>query len=400
MKVIKGGITAPLGFLANGVYCGIKPRGKNARDVALIYSTNTCVASAVFTSNKVQAAPIKISKAHIKNGKAQAIIANSGCANCCTGKSGLAHAEETAELTARALMLSEYDVLVASTGKIGRALNIKAIKKGIPLLVKGLSKNGSSRAARAIMTTDTRPKQSSISLTIGNKKVSIGAIAKGSGMIFPDMATMFCFIATDAVVSIAALDAALKTAIDNSFNKITVDGDRSTNDCVFILANGLAGNRRILPGRKDFAKFTQALQFITERLAKEIVLDGEGATKFIQVEVYGAKTLSEAKKAAQAVANSALVKTAISGSMPNWGRIAAAVGSSGVHLNHDKLDIYLENIRVMKNGSARLHSKSLLQILFKKKDINIKINLNAGRHNFKIWTSDLSEDYVRINKGL
>src|SRR3989338_2485286 len=340
MKTISGGVTAPKGFKANGLHCGIKSKKNN--DLALIYSEKPCTAAGVFTTNKVHASCVAISQAHLKYGHAQAIIANSGNANCMTGKKGFADSRAMAAAAAAGLGLAEKDVCVASTRVIGHPLPIKKIVNAVPALVKGLRAKGSKNAARAIMTTDSTLKEVATEFTIGKKRVRIGAIAKGAGMIHPEMAlapsssaqgygrtkhaTMLCFVTTDASITPAALRAALDSATGNSFNMITIDGDMSTNDMVLVLANGMAGNKIIAAGSKDARMFGEALETLFLKLAQLVVRDAEGATKFVAVTVKNAQSAADARTVARAVSSSTLVKCALFGSDPNWGRIAAALG--------------------------------------------------------------------------
>ncbi len=375
MKILKGGVTKPQGFKANGMNCGLKRSGKP--DLALIASEVPCTAAGIYTRNSIIAAPLVVTKNHLRNAKAQAVIINSGNANCFTGHLGYVYAQQMAEFTARKLGLSDTDVLVASTGIIGKPLPIKKILTAIPALAEKLSVRNGTLAAQSILTTDTFTKETAVSLSIGGKTVTIGACAKGSGMIEPNMATMLAFITTDAAIKPQSLKAALKNAADISFNSITVDGCMSTNDMCLVLANGLAGNRPISEGQKDFRVFSQALNYICLQLAKMIVKDGEGATKFIEITVTGARDDRMAKTVAMKIANSNLVKTAAFGSNPNWGRVAAAVGSLGLPLTEQTLKIKFSP--------------------FDKKDIRISVDLQLGKHSATVYTSDLSYEYVRIN---
>ena len=375
MNIIKGGVTKPLGFKANGLHCGIKRSGKP--DLSLIYSGKLAVAAGVFTKNSVKAAPLVVSAKHLKGQQAQAIISNSGNANCFTGECGLAYARQTTEIIAQLLSIKTQHVLVASTGIIGKPLPFQNIADASPILVEGLSKDKGQDAARGIMTTDTFAKEIAVQVNLGGKTVTLGACAKGSGMIQPDMATMLAYVTTDAAITPKMLNAALKIATEKSFNCITVDGCMSTNDMAVVLANGLAGNKMISTASADFKKFAAALTFVCLDMAKKIVLDGEGATKFIEVHVAGAKTVSQAKQAAMAIANSLLVKTAAFGSNPNWGRVAAAVGSLGLKVTEKTLKIKFSS--------------------FAKKNISINVDLNLGPKSATVFTSDLSYEYVRIN---
>lgn len=377
MKIINGGITQPKGFQANGIACGIKKSGKP--DLSLIFSDVPCTAAAVYTKNSVKAAPLIVTKKHLMNGSAQAIIANSGNANCFTGQNGLLNAMAMANETAKQLKIKPTDVLVASTGIIGKPLPIAKIKTGLPTLIKGLEHTAAkgTDAAKAIMTTDLIVKQIAVQFKIGKKDVTIAGCAKGSGMIEPNMATMFCFLTTDAAIDKRLLKKALMFATDLSFNCITVDGCMSTNDMVSIMANGLAENELIQTEESAFKDFCAALTYVCLDLAKKIVKDGEGAKKMLQITVDGAKTEKVARLAAKAIANSNLVKTAAYGKNANWGRIAAAVGSLGLNIT--------ENDLVIK-------TKELAS-----KDIFIHVKIGKGHHAATILTCDLTEDYIKIN---
>lgn len=375
MKIIKGSVTAPLGFKANGISAGIKRSGKP--DLALITCDIPAVCVGIFTKNSIKAAPLIVTQAHLKNNIAQAVIANSGNANCFTGSFGLLYAKKTAELIAKLLGIKPADVLVASTGIIGKPLPYNKIQDSAQKLTNGLSRSGAGKAAKAILTTDLMTKEIAVKIHIAGKPVTIGAIAKGSGMIAPNMATMLCFVTTDCAISAKMLKEALRQANEKSFNSITVDGCMSTNDMVTVMASGLAGNKPITKPSNSFKIFTKALSHVCLDLAKKIVIDGEGATKFLTITVIGAKTESQAKSACFAIANSALVKTAAYGSNPNWGRVAAAVGSLGLPVSEKQLKIKFSP--------------------FAKKNIEITVNLNLGKKQSTVYTSDLSLDYVKIN---
>lgn len=375
------------------MHCGIKKSGK--KDIALIYSEVPANAAATFTSNKVKAAPILVSMENIKSGKARAIIANSGCANACTGEDGLEDAQMMVKMAASALNVQSRDVLVASTGTIGTRLPMKCILNAGRTLAKKLSTSGGVDAADAILTTDTRRKEIAVRLTAGGKVITIGAIAKGSGMIAPNMATLFCFITTDASIPSFKLKAYLKEAVDRSFNMTVVDRDTSTNDCVFILANGMAKNKLLL--WKDEKDFKQALFFVCEYLAKEIARDGEGATKLIEVRVGGAKTEKDAKLIARSVAGSDLVKSAIFGEDPNFGRIMAAAGYSGADIKQDLVNVFIGNIQVVDGGRAVLFNQKNAAKHLKGKEVLINIMLGQGTSIATAWGCDLTYDYVKIN---
>ena len=395
MKYIKGGVTAPKGFLAGAASCGIK---KSKRpDLALLVSQEPALCAGTFTTNKVRSGSVDLCEERVKKGKVSAVIVNSGNANCCAGKSELEDASGITALVAKNLDLNKEAVLICSTGIIGRPLPVNKIKRGIGSLVKDLANNNGSRFSKAIMTTDTIHKEAAIEIKIGGKTVRIGAAAKGSGMICPSMATMLAFFTTDAAIEKMALKEAFKEAVADSFNRITVDGDMSTNDTAIVLANATRGNKIIRKDSPDYFRFLNGLKFIATQLAKKIILDGEGATKFVEVAVKGAKTQSDAEKVARHVADSNLVKTMIRGGDPNWGRVAASVGSSGVNIKQKKLNIYFGKTLVMKNGRGAKVSRSLLLDIFKKKEIDITIHLKSGKASSKIWTCDLTEEYVRIN---
>jgi len=374
MKVFK--IAAlPKGFKANGIACGLKKSGK--LDLALFYSEIPAKGACKFTTNKIQAAPLKISKKHLGLSRQfQAIIVNSGNANCFTGPAGLRDADETVKAVSRALGLKKESVLINSTGVIGKRLKVAKIKKVIPGLVAGLSKGGINKAKKAIMTTDLFAKEITVKANMGNRVVTISGVAKGAGMIAPNMATMLAFIFTDANISGGALKKALDSCVDNSFNCITVDGCMSTNDSVMALANGAAGNRLIDKGN-DFNAFTKALGFVCLGLAKMIVRDGEGASKFIKIKVRGAKNFKEARIAALSIANSNLFKTAMFGENPNFGRIAAAVGASGIDIREEDFGTKVSPLD--------------------KKDINVEVFLNRGKAGATVYTSDLTPEYIKIN---
>ncbi len=394
MKEISGGITAPAGVSACGIHCGIKRRGK---DLALIYSEGETLASAVFTTNKIQSASVKLSREHLQDAKARAIIVNSGNANACTGARGYKDAKLITALVARELGVSKEDILIASTGIIGQFLPVAKIRSRIRYLVKSLNCKGNTSAAQAIMTTDTFHKEAAVSFEVSGKSVSIGAMGKGAGMICPSMATMLCFITTDASISKSALEKAFRDSVDKSFHRITVDGDRSTNDSVFILANGIAGNRKIHSGSESFNEFQKALNYVTHKMAKMIVKDGEGAKKFIEIKVAGAQSQEDAKKIGFNIANSSLVKIALGGENPNWGRIASAAGSAGVNVMERKLSIFMGDVRVMKNGCATDYDERKVKEVLADGEIKVSIYLNLGKKDYTVWTSDLTEEYVRTN---
>ena len=396
MQIIKGGITAPKGFLAGSISCGIKKSGR--KDLALLFSEAPCASAGTFTVNKFRSGSVVLSEKRVKKGIAQAIIVNSGNANCCVGKKEIEDAEKITRLVGKELRLDNALVLIASTGIIGRPLPVEKINRNIPMLIKALSAEVvSSGFAKAIMTTDTVHKEIAVELSIGGKSIKIAGAAKGSGMICPNMATMLAFFTTDALIENPALNTALKESVANSFNRITVDGDMSTNDSAFVLANGMAGNRIIKKDTPDYFKFLSSIEYVAMQLAKKIVLDGEGATKFVEVLVKGADNVVNAEKIARKIAGSSLVKTMIAGGDPNWGRVAASIGSSGVNVKKDKVNIYFGGKLVMKNGKGTGISRNILGGIFKNKEIGITVDLKSGKKTAKIWTCDLTEEYVKIN---
>lgn len=403
MIAVKGGVTAPKGFLASGAAAGIKISGK--KDLALLYSEVPAVAAAAFTTNRFQASPVKVSKIHLKNKTHQAIIVNSGNANCANGNIGDRDAVKMAEFTGKALLLDKKAVLIASTGIIGRNLPLKKIESAIPDLVADLSAARSGAFADAILTTDTCRKELAVKVRLGAGELTIGGSCKGVGMIYPVMkterhATMLCFLTTDASIKKQLLAEALDEALGSSFNMISVDGAMSTNDACFILANGLSGAGKIKHKGNDYYKFAAALEFLCKELAKKIARDGEGATKFVDITVCGAKNLDAAKVIARKISTSSLLKCCIHGEDPNWGRVIAAAGSSGIDFDQDKVDVYLGRIKVLSKGeSVKNFDKPRARKLFKKRDIYIKVDLNDGRMSASAWTCDFSKEYVEINSA-
>ncbi|MBI4590963.1 MAG: bifunctional glutamate N-acetyltransferase/amino-acid acetyltransferase ArgJ [Candidatus Rokubacteria bacterium] len=396
LEWLEGGITAVPGILASGIHGGIKAGGK--KDLALVYSSTPARAAAVFTTNQVKGAPVQVSLEHIKGGTIQAIVASSGCANVCTGEPGLSDAREMAAIVGDLVRIPPQHVLVASTGVIGRPLPMDKIRAALPRLVKSLSPQGGKNAAEGILTTDTGPKEAALRVDVNGRPVTIGGIAKGVGMIEPHMATMFCFLATDAVVSGDALDAALRRSVKRSFNRITVDGDQSTSDTVAILANGLAENRVLEKGSRGLRQLGQGLEAITERLAKLLVKDGEGATKLVKVVVRGARNRREALTAARSVANSPLVKTALNGQDPNWGRIMMALGKSSAVVQADRVGIWFDDEPLVAGGQLRQGVRlDRVREIMARSEFTIQIDLGLGPGQEQVWTCDLSEEYVRIN---
>lgn len=399
IKLINGGVCAAKGFSAAGVHCGIR-KNKTKKDLALIVSDTLCNAAAVYTTNLVKGAPLTVTKNHISNGKAQAIICNSGNANTCNAN-GIEIAEQMSFLVQSATGIPSSDVVVASTGVIGQPLDISPIAEGIPILVDKLSYDGSQDAAEAIMTTDTVDKQIAVEFTIGDKVCHMGGIAKGSGMIHPNMATMLVFITTDAAISADMLQKALSGDISNTFNMLSVDGDTSTNDMVTVLANGEAGNSEITCDGDDFNIFMKALNTVTVNLCRVIAGDGEGATKLLECKVSGANTLDIAKTVAKSVICSSLLKAAMFGADANWGRVLCAIGYSGADVDVSKIDVsFVSNkgeILVCHNGAGVDFSEEKAKEILLQKEIIIDIKLNDGEFSSTAWGCDLTYDYVKIN---
>lgn len=400
IKYIDGGVTAPNGFLASGIHCGLK-KGTLKNDLALVYSEVPACAAGMYTKNKVKGAPIYITKEHLANKKAQAIIINSGNANTCNGDDGLNKAKKMTSLQAKELNLKTDDVLVASTGVIGVPLNIDAIKNGIPLLTEKLSKDGANDASLAIMTTDTFQKQLALEFYIGDKKVTIGSMAKGSGMIEPNMGTMLSFITTDLSISPELLDEALKSSVALTYNRVSVDGDTSTNDMVLILANGLAENPTITEKDDNYYTFLKVLTELSTIMAKNIAKDGEGATKLLECQIIGAKTEEDAVVLGKSVINSSLVKTAMFGSDANWGRILCALGYTKIDFDPEKVDVSFESpagsIKVCEAGSSLPFDEDIAKKVLSENEVVIKVNLFLGDHSAYVWGCDLSYEYVKIN---
>ena len=398
LRIVKGGVCSAKGFRAAGVAAEIKYRGRN--DVALIVADEPCAVAAVFTTNKVAAAPVLYDREIVKGWKVRAILANSGCANACTGKMGLRDAELTALATAGELGINPKHVLVASTGVIGRPLPMNRLLAGMKAAAKKLGRTPAHglAAEKAVMTTDTKPKQACAMVKIGGKTVTVGGMSKGSGMIEPNMATMLGFITTDANITAAMLKRALFLAINKSFNRLVVDGDESTNDSVFLLASGKAGNRTITKAGKDFDAFLEALEAVCISLARQMATDGEGATKFVTVTVKGAKTERDAERAARAVAKSPLSKTSWFGRDPNWGRVLAAVGYSGADVVDMKTEVFYDKVWAFKCGKvADAAQLKKLEKVLKKDAFEVVVDLHLGNGESSIYTCDFSLDYVHIN---
>lgn len=399
-KVFDGNVSSPIGFLASGVHCGIKEKNK---DLSIIYSECPAVCSAVFTKNKVIAAPLVVSKKHIEDKYAQVIVVNSGNANACTGEQGMKDAELMVELTSKKLLIPKENVIVSSTGIIGVPMPMDKVKVGIEDGVKALSKKGGLDAAHAILTTDKNMKNIGVELEIDGKKITIGAMAKGSRMIHPNMATMLSFLTTDAKVEPTFFQNLLKEVTGLTYNMISVDGDTSTNDMVVCMANGLASNKEIGYDHPQKDKFIEAFKFVHEYLAKSIVQDGEGSSKFIEVKVIKSQTEEDAKLAVKSILNSNLVKTSLFGEQSNWGRILCSIGycSADIDINSIDISIGANNaiVKMFSKGKALDYSKTEASEILKNKDLKIIVNLNSGDKEAVGWGCDLSYDYVKINSA-
>ena len=393
--ITSGTITSPQGFHAGATYAGIKKKAEGVLDLGILFSEVPCVAMALFTASRIKAAPVVLCQQRLPTVKASAVVANSGCANACTGEEGLADAVEMADLAAKSIGVSPENVLVASTGVIGQRLPMKLIREGIGQIV--LSKDGGHELVRAIMTTDTLAKETAVAVRADEDEFIIGGIAKGSGMIHPDLATLLCFLTTDAAVDIDFLKLALQKAVDVSFNMVSIDGDTSPNDMVLVMANGLAGNEVISPDSREASAFQQGLDQVCIYLAKSIARDGEGASKLIEVTISGASSVDEARLAARTIVSSPLVKAAIHGSDPNWGRIMAAVGRSGAEIVESKIELYLGDICLLKAGKPLPFDRQSAVELLSRSEVPISLQLNQGTAEATAWGCDLSEEYVTIN---
>lgn len=400
MKHIRGGVTAPKGFLASGIHCGVR-RNKEKKDLALLFSEKPCAAAAVYTTNKVMGQPLVVTKSHLKDGVVQAVIVNSGNANTCTGEAGIQAAERMAELVAERLPVKASDVAVASTGVIGVPLDVSIIEAGMESLVAGLSRTGSIDAREAIMTTDTMKKEVAVTLEIGGVEVTIGAIAKGSGMIHPNMGTMLAFLATDCAISQPLLQRILSASVAKTYNMISVDGDTSTNDMAILMANGLAGNAPIVEEGPDYRAFAEAVDEINVELAKLIARDGEGATKLAECVVSGASSERDARALAKAVISSSLVKTALFGSDANWGRVLCALGYTEAAVDPAKVALAFESghgyLEVCKGGAPLPFNEEKAKRVLGDTEVSILVDLGMGEASATAWGCDLSYEYVRIN---
>ncbi len=399
MKEIQGGVCAPAGFTAAGVHCGIR-KNKTKKDLALLYSEVPCAAAAVYTKNLVKGAPITVTRENLADGRAQAVLCNSGNANTCNAD-GPAVARRMCELAADACGINARDVIVASTGVIGQRLDVSPIEASVGALKDALSPDGSRDAAEAIMTTDTAVKEFAVSFTAGGRECRLGGIAKGSGMIHPNMATMLVFLTTDCAIAPELLQKALSADADDSFNMISVDGDTSTNDMVCILANGRAGNLPIDAEGADYDAFAEALAFVTRRLCRAIAKDGEGATKLLECRVRGARSLSDARILAKSVVCSSLVKAAMFGADANWGRVLCAIGYAGVETDPNGVDVSFSSaagaVRVCESGAGVDFSEEAAKAVLSADEIRIDVALRDGGAEATAWGCDLTYDYVRIN---
>lgn len=399
MKIISGGVCAAKGYKAAGIRCGIRASHTD-KDLAIVVSDVKASAAAVYTSNLVKGAPNIVTKSHLTDGKAQAIICNSGNANTCNAN-GIEIAEAMSKLVADQFGIDAKDVVVASTGVIGQPLNLDPIAKGIPVLAEQLSYEGNNEAAEAIMTTDTINKQVAVEFELGGKVCRMGGMAKGSGMIHPNLATMLVFITTDAAISSEMLDKALHTDIADTFNMVSVDGDTSTNDMVTVLANGLAGNEEITQENEDFAVFMKALNSLNIQLCRMIAGDGEGATKLLECKVDGAADEKTAKTVAKSVICSSLTKAAMFGADANWGRVLCAIGYSGANVDVSKIDVSFQSAKgllpVCKNGAGIEFSEEKAKEILLEDEIDILVSLNSGEAKAAAWGCDLTYDYVKIN---
>ncbi len=399
MKLIGGGVCAAKGFTASGVHCGVR-KNRTKKDLALIYSEVPASCAAVYTTNLVKGAPLDVTKKHIENGMAQAVICNSGNANTCNAN-GIEIAEQMCDLLGAELHINPTDVVVASTGVIGQPLSIEPIKSGIPALVAGLSADGCDAAAEGIMTTDTVKKEVAVEFELGGKLCKLGGIAKGSGMIHPNMATMLVFITTDAAIAPEMLKKALSTDIAATFNMVSVDGDTSTNDMVTVLANGMAGNETVTAEGEDFATFMKALNTVTVALCRMIAGDGEGATKLLECTVSGADDVETARTVAKSVICSSLLKAAMFGADANWGRVLCAIGYSGADVDVHRVDVSFRSpkgeILVCKDGAGVEFSEEIAKEILLEREIEILVSVGDGDVSATAWGCDLTYDYVKIN---
>ena len=396
---IEGGVTAPRGFRASAVRCGIKGDENDKPDLALVVSDVPAVAAATFTTNKIKAAPVRVSATHLRSPEIRAVVVNSGNANACTGTAGIQNAKRMAKAVGQNGRWPERQTLVCSTGRIGRQLPIDKIETAIPDLMATLSNRSGSAFARAIMTSDTFHKEVAIEFPVAGKVIRIGGAAKGAGMIDPNMATMLCFVTTDAAIEKRELQRLFLQSVEQSFNCITVDGDMSTNDTAICLANGQSGISTLSPEEEGYATLGEGLNFVTRNLARMIVEDGEGVTKFVEVHVKGANTYQDARKAAEAIANSKLLKCSWYGEDANWGRIMAAVGYSSVKVREEMLDIFLDGVVAVEHGMASSTPEEKLKEILRNEKFTVTVDLHLGTAEYKVFTTDLTPEYVRLNMG-
>ena len=398
-KKVKGGVCAPRGFRGGAVSCGIKEAGNPRNDLALIYSDHPCVSAGTFTTNRVKAAPVKVTQAHLRAMDLRAVVANSGNANACTGVPGITDARAMAKTVASSLGLRQREVGVCSTGVIGLPLPMERMHDGLGNLPAQLTRDGGREVAEAIMTSDTTVKEISITTTVGGRKIRIGACAKGAGMICPSMATMLCFVTTDASITKACLQKSLLEAVEGSFNRICIDGDMSTNDTVLILANGQAGGKPITRRSKACKEFSEALQHVLLELAQSCVRDGERVSKFVTLQVRGASLYLDAKKVAEAIAKSALVKSSWNGGDPNWGRIIHAVGYSRARIREELIDISYDGKPACEGGLMAKTPLKTLRDIASRDNFTITVDLHLGKAEYTIYTSDLSPEYIDFNRS-
>ena len=392
-----GSVTSAKGFVAGGTYAGLKTEGDDLLDLGILKSEEPAAVAGTYSENKVLSPSVTLTRQRASSGSARAVVVNSGCANCCVGEQGLRDAEEMASLAAAHIDVAEDEVLVCSTGMIGVELPMALIRQHIGNV--RLSEQGGQELARAIMTTDTRPKENAISVDVSGRRVILGGTAKGSGMVHPNMATMLAFIATDAPVEHTFLQKALKASVDASFNMIDVDGDMSTNDTVLVLANGAAGGDEIKEGTEAAGAFQEALTYLCVDLAKEMVLDAEGAQRLIEVVVDGARSIEDARAAARTIASSILVKAMVHGRDPNWGRVMMALGMSGIEFEESNVDIYINDIHMVHEGKAFAYLKDAVINAMSVPEVRFRVGVNAGDATATAWGCDLTEEYVILNSA-
>ena len=392
-----GSVTSPQGFSAGATYAGLKTFAEDKLDLGIIASDSPCTAAGVFTTSTIKSPTVSVNQTHLKAASPKGIIVNAGIANACVGEQGYKDAEEMASITANILNAAPSEILVCSTGVIGVELPMSLIRDGVANI--NLSKDGANQVARAMMTTDTRPKEVAVSCEIAGKTISIGGVAKGSGMIHPNMATMLSFITTDANVEQHFLEHCLTEVADSSYNMLTVDGDTSTNDTVLVLANGSANNEQITEGTKEAEVFQSALLEVAIFLTKELARDGEGASRLLSIEITGAKDVKSARQAARTIASSSLVKSAVYGSDPNWGRVLAALGRSEIEADETKIDLFVNGVCIMESGTPIPFHKEAVVVLMKGPEVTFKLQLNLGDASATAWGCDLTQEYVIINSA-